>query len=114
VAKKNGGAQPTAPPPAEQAKQRPVYEARYGRIKVVAWANDSDKGIWYSVQVTRSYKDGKGEWHQASTFGRDDLLVVAEAVRGAWHWIARQKTNAQASDTNGGPGDRDNGSDIPF
>lgn len=110
MAKKNGGPQQAAPPPAEPAKQRPAYEVRYGRIKAVAWQNDSDKGIWFSVQVTRTYKVGE-EFKTATTFGRDDLLVVAEAMRTVWHWIARQKTNG--GQTNG-DSEHHPGSDEPI
>ncbi len=108
MAKKNGGTQAQAPPPAEAPKQKPCFDVRFGRIKAVVWQNESEKGPWYSVQVTRSYRDQKGDWHQAQTFGRDDLLVVSEACRACWHWIVRQKTNgghpttAEADNHHGG------------
>ncbi len=41
------------------------------------------------MTLTRSYKDGD-EWKSASSFGRDDLLVLGEVTRMAFYWIHRQ------------------------
>jgi hypothetical protein len=48
------------------------------------------QGTWYSITLTRSSKDGEGQWRSASSFGRDDLLVLGEVTRMAFHWIHRQ------------------------
>jgi hypothetical protein len=68
------------------ARPRPVYEARMGRIRASVWANTTEQGVRFSVSVSRSYKDGSGNWQTATSFGRDDLPVLAEVVKRAWHW----------------------------
>jgi hypothetical protein len=110
MATKNGAV--SAP---EKAKQKPAHEIRLGRIRCTLWANFHDeKGTWYSMTFARSYKDGD-EWRNATSFGRDDLLTVAEAARMAWHWIYRN--SKKASQNGAEPTDEtppDSGQEIPF
>jgi hypothetical protein len=102
-----------APPAAPEEhtdgqRQLPATEIRLGRVRVTVWENHHpERGKWFSLVPSRSYKDGNGEWKSASSFGRDDLLVLAEAARLAYHWVVKQYQ--------GGPGHPDEeGTDTPF
>ena len=90
----------------------PVYTVQYGRIRGVVWRNSGSEGEWLSVSVTRSYKDNSDppQWKQATTFGRDDLLVVAEVTRALWAWIVRR----QAGGTETSPPAPTSDGPIPF
>jgi len=102
--------QPGSPGPAEGERQPPAAEFRLGRIKATVWANFSEShGPWYSVVVTRTYKDGNGNFKAAGSFGRDDLLVVGEVTRLAYHWIMRQQGSGARI-----PEGEDGGEDTPF
>src|SRR5262245_47274939 len=68
-------------------KQRPAHEVRLGRIKATVWANHHTEGIWYSVLITRLYKDDHGQWQSAAAYGRDDLPLVAKVADLAHTWI---------------------------
>jgi hypothetical protein len=57
------------------------------------------------VTLSRSYKDGQGQWHSAASFGRDDLLVVGELARLAFHWIAEQSSGQERERQPGDEGD---------
>jgi hypothetical protein len=71
-------------------RKPPVHEVRIGRIRATVWENIDDQGNpWYSVTFSRSYKQGD-EWKTASSYGRDDLLVVAEVARLAFLFVAAQ------------------------
>ena len=109
--------------PPQQGQQRqggerakPAHQVRIGRIQGTVWKNDGKEGAWYSVSITRSYKDGQNNWKQAATFGKDDLLVVAEVSRLCWLFIAQQN----GSKLDGGNGHDDDGntggdgSGVPF
>ena len=50
----------------------------------------SDKGTWYSVNPSRSYKKGDETWKETDSLGFDDLLTMAELLDQAHTWIARQ------------------------
>jgi hypothetical protein len=97
-------------PPTEQQGQGfripPVYECRIGRIRGIVWRNEGKEGPWFSVNITRSYKDGNDVWKSATSYGRDDLLVVAEMSRLCWLWIAHQTgTNLGGNGHGGGEED---------
>ena len=71
-------------------KQKPAHEIRLGRIKGTIWANETDNGTRYNVSVTRLYKNGDDEWKDSTSFGRDDLPLVAKVVDLAHLWIYEQ------------------------
>lgn len=73
-------------PKGKEAKNRPVHELRLGRIRAAIWQNDTDNGPRYNVTVMRLYKDGN-DWKDSTSFGRDDLPLVAKICDQAHSWI---------------------------
>ncbi|MGD0461656.1 MAG: hypothetical protein ABSB74_04125 [Tepidisphaeraceae bacterium] len=67
----------------EKAAKRPVHTIRYGAIRAAIWRNVVDSGNtsrpMYNVTFSRCYKDGE-RWRNTTTFGVDDLLVVAKVA----------------------------------
>ncbi len=71
--------------------QKAACEFHIGKIECSLWANrDATGGTWYSTAFHRVYYEGDTP-RTASSFGRDDLLVVAELARQAFLWIAEQQ-----------------------
>jgi len=69
-------------------KQGPVAEVRLAACRAAIWANESSNGsTWYNVTLSRLYKDEAGNWKDSTSFGRDELPIVAEIVRQAWLWV---------------------------
>ena len=79
---------------------RPVHEVRLGKVKAAIWRNETDLGARYSVTITRIYKTESG-WESSSSFGRDELPLVAKVADMAHSWIYQQndKSDAQSEDT---------------
>lgn len=77
-------------------RARPVHECRMGRVKAAIWANETETGIRHNVTVSRIYKDGD-DWKDSTSFGRDDLPLVAKVVDQAHDWIF------QSNSTQGSP-----------
>lgn len=71
------------------AKTRPIHEVRLGRIRAAIWENDTQNGTRHNVTVSRLYKDGD-QWKDSTSFGRDDLPLVAKVVDQAHSWIFEQ------------------------
>ena len=71
------------------SKQKPAHEIRLGRVKATIWANETDNGTRHNVSVSRLYKDGD-EWKQTTSFGREDLPLVAKVADLAHLWIYEQ------------------------
>jgi len=74
-------------------KSRPVHEVRMGRVKAAIWENETPNGTRHNVTVTRLYKD-EDQWKDSSSFGRDDLPLVAKVVDQAHSWIFAQGSNS--------------------
>jgi hypothetical protein len=69
---------------------QPAHKIRISNLSCTIWRNVSDKGTWYSVNPSRSYKKGDETWKETDSLGFDDLLTMAELHRQAFTWIARQ------------------------
>jgi hypothetical protein len=113
---------PKASPQKQQAseppaKNRPLFETRMGRIRVTCWKNVTKEGTeWPSFTATRSYKDGD-TWKSATSFGQDDLLVLASCLqRARWQWEQMRQAayQEQRDDAGGGEGQHEPPTDIPF
>jgi hypothetical protein len=86
----------------------PAKEIRIGLLKATIWANKKDDGKWYSVTLSRSYKDGDDQWKTSHSFGKDDLLVASQLLQQAFLWIAKESgavgLGAGTEDEEGGDG----------
>jgi hypothetical protein len=84
-----------------KAKQRPAHEVRLGRVRATIWVNQTDNGPRHNVTLSRLYKDGD-EWKDATSFGRDDLPLVAKVADLAHSWIFEQAATAGGSEASDG------------
>lgn len=66
----------------EKKENKPYAKIRYGTIAAAIWQREGEKGTWYNVTFSRSYKDGK-DWKHTDSFGRDDLLTLAKLANEA-------------------------------
>jgi hypothetical protein len=95
MATKNGPEKVAArgePPRGEERREdkpgnKPVHEIRLGRIRAAVWLNNTENGPRYNVQITRLYKDQKDKWKDSTSFGREDLPLVAKVADMAMVWI---------------------------
>ena len=93
-------------------KAKPVHEVRLGRIKAAIWRNDTQNGPLYNVTIVRLYKDGN-QWKDATSFGRDDLPLVAKVADQVHTWIfnqAQEQNGSQNQEQNGSQNQEPNGS----
>jgi len=74
----------------DKGSNKPVHEVRLGRIKAAVWANTGDSGVWYSVVISRLYKEGDA-WKRSESFGRDDLPLVMKVADQVHTWIYEQQ-----------------------
>ena len=88
---------------AKAKKAKPVHEIRISRIKAAIWANETDSGIRHNVTLSRLYKPEGEDWQDSTSFGRDDLLLVAKVADMAHTWIIEetQEQNGSSQEHNG-------------
>jgi hypothetical protein len=77
-------------------KNKPVHEVRLGRIKAAVWANTGESGVWYSVVISRLYKDGD-QWKRSESFSRDDLPLVIKVADLVHTWIYEHQGTSDAA-----------------
>lgn len=99
--------------PREAAKTRPVHEVRLGRIRAAIWENNTETGVRHNVTITRLYKEGN-DWKDSTSFGRDDLPLVAKVCDLAHTWIFEQGVDRSNSNGHGENGHSDNGGEERF
>ena len=79
-------------------RQKPVHEIRLGLVRASIWENKSEYGVRCNVTLERLYPvklDGdRRTWKSTSSFGRDDLLLVAKVVDLAHTWIHSKPNDA--------------------
>src|SRR4051812_43904818 len=68
-------------------EKKPVHELRLGRTRAAIWLNDTENGPRYNVQFSRLYKDKADKWKDSTSFGREDLPLVAKVADMAMVWI---------------------------
>lgn len=78
-------------------RNRPVHEVRFNGVKAVVWANQTKNGVMHNTTFARVYRGADGEWHESSSFSRDDLLLIAKAADDAHTWIVQNERELAAS-----------------
>lgn len=74
---------------------RPIKTVRAGNVRAAIWANVAeDDRTYYSVTVTRSYRDGE-EWKDSTVFGKDELPRVELVTRKAYEYISLNAEKAR-------------------
>jgi hypothetical protein len=64
-----------------ESKPKPIHEVRLGRVRAAVWQNTTDKGTRHSVTFSKLYKDPEGRWKDTASFGKEDLLLLAEVAK---------------------------------
>ncbi len=70
--------------------KQPVHEVRMGRVRAAIWENDTKNGSMHNVTLSRLYKDDNDDWQDSTSFGRDDLPLLAKVADQAHSWIFSQ------------------------
>ncbi|WP_425079899.1 hypothetical protein [Ruegeria denitrificans] len=70
--------------------QQPAFKFKIGLITATIWDNDG----FFSVDISRSYKNGEGDWRTTSAFSHNDLLNVSKCAERAENWISRKQAAA--------------------
>ena len=81
-------------------KNQPIDTIRDGALKATIWKNDSEKGSFYSVDISRTYKVGE-TFKDSYSFSGSEPLQVARLANIAYDEIAelRKKDRESTSDT---------------
>ena len=53
-------------------KKPPVLKLRDGALEITVWENPSDKGIFHTLDLKRTYKVGE-EWKETTSIGKQNI-----------------------------------------
>ncbi|MEM8759768.1 MAG: hypothetical protein AAGE83_05505 [Pseudomonadota bacterium] len=67
----------------DTTKNRPADTLRDGSLKATIWRNESEKGPYHTVNLSRTYKDEQGTFHDSQSFRAKDMLPLSELSRQA-------------------------------
>ena len=80
----------------------PAHEVRLGSVKAAVWRNETETGTRYNVTFERLYREGE-QWRSNSSFGRDDLLLLAKVADQAHTWIMKPEQPDRSRGQKSGP-----------
>jgi len=70
----------------------PVKRFKVGYLSATIWENErpSGDGRWYSIELTRAYKNGHDEIQNTNSLNAADLETARYLLRQASDWIVQQ------------------------
>lgn len=78
-----------------QTANTPAGVIRDGALKITIWENESDKGMFFSATITKTYRKDE-VLHEGHNFSGTDLLRIAELAKQAYAEInSLRKENAK-------------------
>ena len=89
-------AQPASSAKPTTSAKLPVKTFRLGRIKAAVWENETANKTFFNVTFARTYMDDDKQYHDADSFGRDDLPLVAKVADQAHTFIFEQLAKLKA------------------
>lgn len=69
---------------------QPVKKLRLGRVSCAIWENTGEHGSHFTVTFERSFIANE-HWQTTTSFGRDDLHLLAMLATEAEQWIYRHR-----------------------
>lgn len=73
----------------QHTTNRPVQTLRDGAIKATIWARYGENGTFYSTEISRTYTDEAGKYHDSHSYSGSDLLKVARLSEKAYDAVAK-------------------------
>lgn len=67
---------------------KPAKTIRAGACRATIWENQGPDGPFYSVALTRSFRDVSGNWRNSSNFNERQLEELMNAALKAKQWLA--------------------------
>ncbi|MDF1816213.1 MAG: hypothetical protein P1V20_28695 [Verrucomicrobiales bacterium] len=78
----------------ENSTNKPAHSIRVGNVRVAIWKSDNG---YYNTTMERGFKKADS-WGQSSSFGRDDLPKLRQALEEAYRWIFNQRSSNASDD----------------
>jgi hypothetical protein len=79
---------------------KPAKTIRDGALKATIWKNAGEKGEFFSVRFSRTWKDEQGNLHDTDSFSGSELLRLSHLAAKAYEEVGvlRQPASGPESD----------------
>jgi len=81
---------------------QPKDTLRDGLLRATIWKNEGEKGAFFSVNLSRSYQDDAGNYHDSDSFSGSELLRIAHLATRAYDRISELRQADRDAADNGG------------
>lgn len=85
-----------------KSNNKPAATLRDGAIKATIWKNFGEKGNFYTVDISRTYQDEDGNYHDSHSFSGTEPLQVSRLALKAYDLAAElRQQDAREPNQNG-------------
>ena len=77
---------------------QPAARLRSGRVQCTIWQNGSPDKPVFGFELSRSYRDGEGNWRSTSRFDAEDAMAILVLSQEAHATIVRLRREAYAGE----------------
>lgn len=81
---------------------KPTKTLRDGQLKATIWKNFGEKGSFYTVNLTRTFKDEGGKYQDSDSFSGNELLRIARLATRSYDLVAELRQADYAELQKGG------------
>lgn len=74
----------------KKEKKKPVHTIRISNVEAAVWENESEKGVFHAVTISRKYRK-EDEVRNSDSFSGRDLLVLAKVSDLAHSWVTENR-----------------------
>ena len=74
---------------------KPIDTIRDGSLKATIWKRFGEKGNFYTVELSRTYTDEQGKYHDSHSYSGSELLRIARLANIAYDEIAIYRAGDQ-------------------
>lgn len=67
--------------PTQERQNGPADVIRDGNLKATIWRNEGDKGVYFTTEFARTFKDAEGNLRDTHSFIGADQLKLGELAR---------------------------------
>jgi len=78
---------------------KPVKKFSAGAVQVAVWENEGKEGTnYYSVSMSKRYKDKNDEWKDSSSLKQTDLPKAVLALNKAYEYLTLKDDDVKLTD----------------
>ncbi len=74
---------------------KPIDTIRDGSLKATIWKRFGEKGNFYTVELSRTYTDEQGKYHDSHSYSGSEPLRIARLANIAYDEIAIHRAGDQ-------------------